>query len=33
MTFVVYSGDETYPIAKDINAIGLSSLARLLPSL
>jgi len=33
MTFVVYSGDETYSIAKDIDAIGLSSLARLLLSL
>ena len=32
-TFIVYSGDETYPVAEDIEAIGLSSLARLLSSL
>ena len=31
--FIVYSGDETYPVARDIDAIGLSSLALLLSSL
>ena len=31
--FIVYSGEETYPVAADIDAIGLSSLARLLSSL
>ena len=31
-SFVVYSGDERYPLAKDVEAIGLKDLAALLAS-